>query len=324
MLLTGVLVSSRARRLRTGEFEARISFGDLMKDTDCDEFTLSQFLERQRILLHGNEARAFKHIPKMAEPETIFVKSSQVLVCCGPGFDDERGADQRLVSVEIVQATGEDLLVCASAPLHGEKPGPSLVHTGEWNGEPTKVLQHSSELATKARAFPRFTQCRYFDEPSNDGVRICFNNVIRLKGYLPITYLSLVTATWMFVVGGSSRWVQRPDWFRHQRVARNIYFLPTVGAWVTIEKPIRILYQYIVWKVMASIADILEGETTLLPEVKIKSKELAQFSPMKTRDRLLGPSKRDSIKCIPELGPARRIVQSPDTPRCLTARGRAI
>nr|CAD7405637.1 unnamed protein product [Timema poppensis] len=38
-------------------------------------------------------------------------------------FDDKRGADQRLVSVEIVQATGEDVLVCVSAPSDGEKPG---------------------------------------------------------------------------------------------------------------------------------------------------------------------------------------------------------
>nr|CAD7414529.1 unnamed protein product [Timema poppensis] len=47
----------------------------------------------------------------------------QVLVCCGLGFDDERGADQRLVSVKIVQPTGEDVLVCVSAPSDGEKPG---------------------------------------------------------------------------------------------------------------------------------------------------------------------------------------------------------
>nr|CAD7256943.1 unnamed protein product [Timema shepardi] len=50
----------------------------------------------------------------------------------------------------------------------------------------------------------------------------------------------------------------------------------------------------------------------------------AQFSPMKTRDQLLGPSKRYSIKCIPELGPARRIVLSLDTPCGLTARVRAL
>nr|CAD7196801.1 unnamed protein product [Timema douglasi] len=50
----------------------------------------------------------------------------------------------------------------------------------------------------------------------------------------------------------------------------------------------------------------------------------AQFSPMKTRDRLLGPFNRYSIKCIPELGRARRIVLSLDTPCGPTARVRAI
>ncbi|CAG2057916.1 unnamed protein product [Timema podura] len=49
------------------------------------------------------------------------------------------------------------------------RPAPEDQWNGEPNADPRKVMQHSSEPATKLRAFPRSTQCRYFYEPSKEG-----------------------------------------------------------------------------------------------------------------------------------------------------------
>nr|CAD7259588.1 unnamed protein product [Timema shepardi] len=57
---------------------------------------------------------------------------------------------------------------CPSRQLWSQ---PSTILRAICRTEPRKVglLQNSSEPATKPRALPRSTQCRYFDEPSERG-----------------------------------------------------------------------------------------------------------------------------------------------------------
>ncbi|XP_049954844.1 protein tyrosine phosphatase domain-containing protein 1-like [Schistocerca serialis cubense] len=50
---------------------------DLLKDGKCHDFNLKQYLARQNILLHGYEARMFRHLPKI-----VFVICERLLQLC--------------------------------------------------------------------------------------------------------------------------------------------------------------------------------------------------------------------------------------------------
>ncbi|KAK8746717.1 hypothetical protein OTU49_017158, partial [Cherax quadricarinatus] len=53
---------------------------DFVKEKRNQEFTLQQYLNRQRIVLHGYEARTLKNIPKL-----LYVICERLLRVCGCG-----------------------------------------------------------------------------------------------------------------------------------------------------------------------------------------------------------------------------------------------
>ncbi|KAK7068889.1 Protein tyrosine phosphatase domain-containing protein 1 [Halocaridina rubra] len=76
-----------------------LNFREFMKEKRNPEFTLQQYLYRQRNVLHGYEARTLKNIPKL-----IYVVCERLLKLCGCG--DNVTPPHLLAPLEISYAVG--------------------------------------------------------------------------------------------------------------------------------------------------------------------------------------------------------------------------
>nr|CAD7414853.1 unnamed protein product [Timema poppensis] len=267
----------------------------------------------------------------------MLAKSGWELVYCGLGLDFLRGADLVRVSVFFIQATGVDVLVraCVSHPTGRGLGQPSVIGWGyDEFGQVTEelmmatmpIVSQQTCLWSYPQFFSHFTSNKTYCAGFREGTSVCNGDsgggmVFPLRQSDGSDLWHLRGLVSISVSQENKRICDTSHYVVFTDIAKYLEWIQGIlGLLPQLQK-----------SKAAPLASYLSHSIAGLPMSHSNGREKrggkknekatnAQFSPMKTRDRLLGPSKRYSIKCIPELGRARRIVQSLETPRGLTAR----